>query len=312
MKRFEFMIRGAATALVGFGVLAICPAAQAQSVSVNSAQVCNSAPSLTMDPSGNLNITCTPVSTGGGSNPTAPSCTVPTVSLTIPAGATTISSATIGAACSGNPTAFAWTNTDGAAGFTNLTAASVTGGPLAAGTYHFSVIATNGAGPSPIATGTLIVNAAATGGGTSGCPTTPVNAVFTGTMGGSGVTAIQAGGFASYALPQFTAANNSYQLFTAVESNSTSFALPIEYTVSPCVGDFTSMPAVCSKFGTSNSGISMYAFEGDTSTTNGAGVCVMQPNTQYFLNLRTVKRDGTNSCTTGTCYVYPQYHLYGY
>jgi hypothetical protein len=316
MKRFEFMIRGAITALAAFGALAICPAAQAQSVSVNSAPVCSSAPALTMDPSGNLSITCTPVSAGGGSTQVAPSCTVPSVSLTIAAGATTYPSATIGSACSGNPVpTVQWTNIDGAAGFTNLTGAAVTGGPLGPGAYRFSITATNGVGGAASASGTLTIIAAATGGGggggTSGCPTTPVNAVFTGTFGTDN-PGINVGSFASYALPQFTAANQSYLNFTAVESNRSISPLPIEYAVSPCVGDFTTTPAVCTKFGTSQSGISMYAFEGATSQTAGAAVCVMQPNTQYYLNVRTVKVDGTNSCPTSTCFLYVQEHLFTY
>jgi hypothetical protein len=310
MKRFEFMNRGAVTALAALAALAICPAANAQSVTVNGTQVCTSAPALSMDPAGNLAIGCTPAAPGGGT-PTAPTCTVPSVAVTIPAGATTISSATIGAVCSGNPSpTFAWTNNNGAAGFTNPATAAITVGPLGVGSYSFSVVATNSVGTSPTAMGTLIVNAAPAGGGTSGCATTPINAVFTGN--GADFPGIMVGGFASYALPQFSAANNSYQLFTAAESNRTVIGLPIEYTVSKCVGDFTSMPTQCTKFGTSNSGMSMYAFEGDTATTNGAGVCVMKANTQYYLNVRTVNADGTNSCTAGACYLYVYANKYTY
>jgi hypothetical protein len=312
MKRFEFMIRGAITALAAFGLLAWCPAVSAQSVvltvnpnsaTANGVQLCASPPVLGMDPSGGLTVTCTPAN-GGGTTLSAPACTVPSVTVTIPSGATTIASATIGAVCSGNPIpTYQWTNTDGATGFTNLTLASATGGPLAAGPYHFTVAATNSQG-STSASGILTVNPPPAGG--SGCATTPINAVFTGSMGGDR-SGIVVGGFASYALPQFAAANQSYQNFTAAES-TTSGTIHIEYAVSPCVGDFTAMPAVCKTFGTSASGITLNVFESNAAST----VCVMQPNTQYFLNVRTVNIDGTNSCTTGTCYMYVQYHLFTY
>jgi hypothetical protein len=184
---------------------------------------------------------------------------------------------------------------------------------LAAGTYHFSVIATNTAGTAPSAAGILTVNPPPAGGGTPGCATGPTSAVFAGSFSGDHPT-INVGSFASYVLPTFPAANNTYMNFTAVESNNTISGLRIEYTVSPCVGDFssTSIPAFCTAFGTANSGIVLNAFEGNTATTNGVSVCVLQPNTQYYLNVRTAKPDGTNSCPAGSCSLYVQYHPLGY
>jgi hypothetical protein len=314
MKRFEFMIRGAITALAALGLLATGPVANAQSVTVNSTQVCSSAPALSMDPAGNLTITCTPAAPGGGTAPpTIPSCTIPSVAVTIPAGATT-TTATVGAVCSGSPATYAWTSSDVPA-FVSPTTASVTVGPLPASTYHFTVVATNTAGSSPSAAGTLTINPAPAGGGTAGCATGPTNAVFSGNFTGDHPT-IVSGSFASYVLPTFTAANNSYMNFTAVESNNTISGLPIEYTVSPCVGDFTStsVPPFCTAFGTANSGIALNAFEGNTATTTGVAVCIMQPNTQYYLNVRAAKppAPGVNSCPAGSCSLYVQFHLTPY
>jgi hypothetical protein len=319
MKRFEFMNRGAMSALAALGLLAMCSLAGAQTVVItvnpatataNGVPLCASAPVLGMDPAGGLTVTCTPATTGGGTPNTAPSCsnTSNPQPVTIAAGATTYPSISIFSNCTGNPTSYTWSSD--VPGFANPGIATATVGPLTAGLYHFSVFASNAVGPSTTVPLTLTVNAPPAGGGTSGCPTTPINAVFTGN--GADFPGIVVGGFASYALPQFPAANNSYQLFTAAESNRTFIGLEIEYTVSKCVGDFASMPTQCTKFGTSNSGMSMYAFEGDTATTNGAGVCVMQPNTQYYLNVRTVKADGTNSCTAGTCYLYVYANKYTY
>jgi hypothetical protein len=316
MKRFEFMNRGAMSALAALGLLAMCSLAGAQSVVItvnpssataNGVPLCASAPVLGMDPAGGLTVTCTPVSTGGP--PTIPSCTVPPATVQVG------STATVIANCGGGAiSTYTWTNTNSAPGFAAAlpnTASISSTGPfttaMIGNTYSFSMTATNTAGTSPTATGTLTVNAAST----AGCPTTPVNAVFTGTSGADR-PGIVVGGFASYALSQFPAATNTLLLFTAVESNNTATGLPIEYTVSPCVGDFTSMPTVCTKFGTSNSGISLYAYEGNTARISGKAVCVMQPNTQYFLNVRTVKVDGTNSCTVSTCYLYVGVHLYTY
>jgi hypothetical protein len=309
MKRFEFITRGAITALGALGLLAIGPVANAQSVTVNSTQVCSSAPALSMDPSGNLTITCTPAAPGGGTTPTIPSCSIPPVAVTIPAGATT-ASATVGAVCSGSPATYAWTSSDVPA-FASPTTASVTVGPLAANIYHFTVVATNTAGSSPSVAGTLTINPAPAGGGTPGCATGPTNAVFTGSFGTDN-PGINVGAFASYALPMVTAAGNFYQAYSAAESNRSITALPLEYTISPCVGDFTNMPVACTKFGTSNSGITLYGFEGNTAGTAGSNACIMQPGTQYFLNVRTVKVDGTNSCPSSTCFLYVQYHRFSY
>ena len=115
MKRYEFMIRGAITALAGLAALAMCTTASAQSVIVNNGSgttaftsVCTTAPALSMDPAGNLVITCPPTTTGGGL--AAPVCSVPVVAIQ------TGAMATVTASCSGGAVAsFAWTsNTAGA------------------------------------------------------------------------------------------------------------------------------------------------------------------------------------------------------
>src|SRR5471030_1473188 len=109
MKRFEFISRGAITALAGFAALSMCTAANAQSVTVKDSQgnsafasVCSSVPALSMDPAGTLVITCTPT---GTVTVTAPSCTVQ--AATVQVGGTGV----VSASCTGSAiTGYTWTN----------------------------------------------------------------------------------------------------------------------------------------------------------------------------------------------------------
>jgi hypothetical protein len=300
MKRFEFMIRGAATALVGFGVLTMCPAAQAQSVSVNSTPVCSSAPSLTMTPAGDLSITCTPVSTGGGTPTTVPSCTISSPPITWSATQT----ATISASCTGAPNAFAWTNTDAAPGFTNTSTASITVGPFPAPTtaavnYRFSMIANNSVGPSLSAGVTLTVNPApAGGGGTGSCSTSAVSGVFAGIRFNP---LIPRGGFVAYQIPVLTAPARLYYQFTSTQDTRTQDNLPVTYAVSTCPGDFTSPSAVCQNTGVANTGSTSVIAYGDPAQT---GNCVLTAGTTYYLNVRNGPATAPACNNSGGCYMY--------
>jgi large repetitive protein len=306
MKRYEFTIRGAITALAAFGALAIGPAVNAQSVTVNNAQVCVSAPSLSMDPAGNLNIICTPA---GGGGPTIPSCVV--TSATVQVGAT----GTISASCSGGAiTVFAWTNTGTslAPGYTATnTASQQVSGPFATamiGTvYSFSMTATNSAGTSPAATGTLTVIAPVV---TGTCPTVALSggsSTFTDTYG-QATLSIPRGGIAAIALPPWVAAaaNHAYYQFDSAQVTGTQNDLGTQISISTCPGDFTSNPAPCRTWGVANTGST--TIHGNAGAGNPA-YCYMATGTQYYLNVRNVGQDGvTPSCNVSSCGVIMQMH----
>ena len=307
MKRYEFMIRGAITTLAAVGALAIGPAVNAQTVTVNNVQLCSSAPNMSMDPAGNLNVSCTPV--GTTVTPTLPACTVAPVQVQVGLTANMIASCTGGAIAT-----YVWTNTiaPAAPGFTASNTASVpVTGPFTTamiGTvYTFSMTATNTAGTSTPATGTLTV-IAPTQVGT--CPTVALSggtAVFTDTYG-QATLSIPRGGIASITLPPWAAAaaNHAYYRFDSAQSTASQNDLGTQISISTCPGDFTANPAVCRYWGVANTGST--TIQGNAGAGNPA-YCYMATGTQYYLNIRNVAQDTvTPSCNVGACGMIVQMH----
>ena len=314
MKRFEFMTRGAITALAAFGALAIGPAVNAQSVTVRDAtgassfaSVCTSIPALSMDPAGTLIITCTP--TGTTVTPTIPSCTVANVQVQVG------STALMSASCQGTPpTTYVWTNTVGTApGFTAANAASVPViGPFTTAmigtSYTFSLTASNTVGPAAPVTGTLTVIAPVQAGT---CPTVALtggSSTFSADYGQATLT-IPRGGIASIALPPWTAgqASHAYSRFDSAQTTNTQNDVGTQVSISTCAGDFTSNPAPCRAWGVANTGST--TIQGNAGTGARTDTCYMATGTQYYLNVRNVGQDGvTPSCNTSSCGVIVQMH----
>jgi hypothetical protein len=316
MKRYEFTIRGAITALAAVGALAIGPAVNAQvtqvvtvnpnAVAANGVSLCSDAPVLAMNPAGGLTVSCTPV--GTTVTPTLPVCTVANVQVQV--GLT----ANMSALCSGggSPT-FAWTNTGTAApGFTATATASVSvAGPfttaMIGNIYTFSMTATNSAGTSTAATGTLTV-IAATQVGT--CPAVALaggSSTFTDTYG-QATLSIPRGGIAAIALPPWVAAaaNHAYYQFDSAQVTGTQNDLGTQISISTCPGDFTSNPAPCRTWGVANTGST--TIHGNAGAGNPA-YCYMATGTQYYLNVRNVGQDAvTPSCNVSSCGVIMQMH----
>jgi hypothetical protein len=301
MNSSKFSVR-AALAVVGtlFGALALPAISQAGSVALNGTQVCTSAPSMSMDPAGNLVITCTATGTGTPTNP--PSCSV--IPQTITAGAGVM--ATMSASCTNTPTSFSWTST--APGFVAANAGSVTAGPLTvAGSYSFTVTASNAAGAGAAATGTLTVNAAPPGGGGGGSCATPTAQVVANFTGLTWVElTIQQGGAVAVALPQNT--QGMVTELRSIQSTNTSTDLTDEIAISTCPGEFN-VPAECKTWGTVF-GSATY-MRGYTTATPTTDICSMTPGVQYYASVRNTKFDRvTPSCTTTTCNMKLQYNSY--
>lgn len=300
MNSMKLSVR-AALAVVGtlFGALALPAISQAGSVALNGAQVCSDTPTLNMNPAGNLTITCTPV--GGGAPTSPPVCSINPQTITAGPGVM----ATMSASCSNSPTSYSWTST--APGFVNSTTGSVTVGPLtAAGSYSFTVTATNAIGSSTAAAGTLTVNAPPAPGGGS-CPASAMAGVVGNFVGLTWVELnLQQGGWVSLALPEN--AQGAITELRSVQSTNTSTTLTDEISVSTCPGDFNVAPQ-CKTWGTVfGSATYMRAL---TSSTSSTDICVMTPGVQYYANVHNVAFDRvTPSCTNPSCNMKLQYNSY--
>lgn len=314
MKHLQILYRGALGAIAALSALVALPPAYAQSVTVNGAPTCSSAPSLTMDPSGNLSISCTPVT--AGSTGTF-SCTLSANPLTVQAGSGL--TATVTATCSnGTVSSYAWTNPGSAP--TNpaalaTTTQSFTAGPFtAAGSFSFGMTATsstNATSTPPQATVTVTAAGTTPVGTPAGCaaPAWPntAGAAITDTYAQVNVT-LSRGSSASYALPMWAAntVQHAYYLFQSAQSTASQSNLGTQFSISTCPGDFTSNPPSCRYQGVADTG-------GTTVQGNsGAGAaqyCWMAPTTQYYLNVRNVAPDlATASCNAGTCAFLFQMH----
>jgi hypothetical protein len=296
MKPIQFSIRVAAAAMAAVAAIAVPALSHAGSVTVNSTPVCIDAPTLSMTPAGDLQISCTPAPAGGGTPAvTAPSCTVAPQTTTVG------STATLSASCTGGaPTLFTWTAGPGSP-LPIGTGALITVGPFVApATYGYTLVASNAAGNSPQAITTVTVNAAAPTGGTASCaPGAAATGQFT--INGQFTPApILRGSYASAPLPadRFEAANVGHGFyFSSVQATQSN--LVTQYSISQCPGDFTSTPE-CTWYAYADSfdkGVGI-----GTARTPGGGCTLVAGSPQYFVNVRNVLTDGvTPSCNAQAC-----------
>jgi hypothetical protein len=317
---------GAALAALGLlcGAAALPTLTEASKLNLNGSTKCSSIDGgLTMDPAGNITITCTEDNGagGGGGNNAVPVCNPsasPGTFVSSPTGSNTI---TFTANCTGSPTSYQWGNSplsppitpasSGATGFT------VFGPNSPAGTYTFYVTATNANGTSAQATLNYVVTAAGSvacvGGTVVGnsctCPAAQslVGGVCTPNSGGTSCSGnvdsfsytgqfkdfnVLKGGAASFRLPNITLSNRHAEMI-AFQSTATPSDLQSEVAISSNCGSFDVDP-VCKQSGSSWSSIDLYAF-----STN-MGYCVLTPGTTYYVNVRNVV-NGVDSCKSSSC-----------
>ena len=269
------------------------------SVTVNGTQACLSSTNMSMNPAGDIVITCS--APGGGGNPTTPPvCTVNVSASPISAGG----SSGITAVCNPAASGFIWTVSPGTGPAMSGASANVTF--PTAGTFTYTVNPSNGTGAGAPASGTVIVNAG-TGGPPAGCTPIAVSGSFTGNQ--TKLIQIDRGATVAWALPIYGTAGRTLEILS-IQSTASQSDLTSEFSVSTCPGDFTSMPAECKTWGTVNqSGTQLYA------STNGyqlAGTCTVITGTQYYINVRNTQFDRvTPACTqANTCYMNLQLNSY--
>jgi hypothetical protein len=102
------------------------------------------------------------MATLGGSTPPPPLCSLAASPTSFTSG--TATNITLSATCSNSPTSYAWTSSAGAPAVPTPTVGNVVTAAFpsaaAAGTYTYSVMATNAGGTSPAASASVTVNAA--------------------------------------------------------------------------------------------------------------------------------------------------------
>src|SRR5476649_1430745 len=103
MKQIHSLIRTAAAAIAAVATMAVPTLSLAGSVIVNATPVCVDTPTLSMDPAGNLTITCTAVPASGSTVTALTSCTVTSPVTTVG------NTALLSASCLGGAaTQFVW------------------------------------------------------------------------------------------------------------------------------------------------------------------------------------------------------------
>jgi hypothetical protein len=297
----HFRISYLAGMLVG-AMLAFPLAAQAQQqVKVNGQVVCSGDVTMSVDPAGNLNFpSCTPASNGGGGGaPTAPVCTNVTLSVTADAAA----NQTISSSCGNGGAAidaYTWTAVTAGAPFpaTAPTTATFSTGPFptAGASFAYSVKAHNSVGDSNVATVTINVVAPGV------CGTATANATWGSQTYDTATPSILKGGFVSYKLPVWTAANK-IQYFTGVNNgagsgNDAAHPLITEFAISQCPGDFN-VPTACRTFADPINGVLKLTTR-SVATPSTAG-CAMTVGQQYYFNVRNVDASLTNTCQSNSC-----------
>jgi hypothetical protein len=297
MKRNPISMRAAVVALGALCGLIMLPSiSHAGAVSVNGSPVCTAtSTNLTLNPAGDVVITCTAPSSG-------PATTVPVCSVAVSAASiTTGGTSSVTPVCNPAATSYTWTASAGAP------AISGTGGTLSfptAGTYTYTVQGTNTAGLGPIsAAGTVVVT---TGTPATGCTTTAVDGVFTGRYGQFN-PAIPRGGYVSYELPASTT-NGLIVMLASAPSTSSQAYLWTEFAVAKCPGDFGAqgVDAQCVSNGIAES-MNMSPTWGAAETPGRA--CTMEIGKKYYLNVKNVYTDhSTPSCNVGTCWLVLQMH----
>jgi hypothetical protein len=300
MKPLSSILRRLLPMLGVAAIAAVLPsAAQAQAqqnVIVNGSTVCTgSGPSMSIDPAGNLNITCTPAG-GGGGTPTVPSCVVPTVIVTQGA-----ASATLTASCSGSPTSYAWTAGTSPSLGGPATSQSFSVGPFPnLGSFTYTVVATNSVGDSAPATGTVSVVAPGT------CTASSVTGVWPDGFQ-QPLVAIPKLGSASYQLPPLTVSGRKYTISSVQSLANTAGPnpLPLEIAISSCPGDFSSAAVLpnCAKYGPADTGgVQLPSYAG--VAPKGTYCTIPLGNTKtYYVNIRAVDTSNNYVCRGNTCYM---------
>ena len=269
----------------------------ASSATANGVSLCQDAPTLQMDPSGNLNVVCTPANSG----PPVFSCTLSPLAQSAAVGSTTTLS--IRANCSNGtpPYSYAWTALD-AQPLDPSTAAlqsiNVPGPFNTAGSYRYQLVATDSATPTAA---TYQVNGTINVAAVGSCATTSTNGAFTGTTGPTYTALMPPGGYLAYSLPVFTSAQVG-KLITiySVSASGSPAAINVQFSVSKCPGDFNADSACMMDGVTSTLRMNQYV---GLAETPGTSKCTLQAGTQYYVNLRPVLKDHvTASCTKqSTC-----------
>jgi len=302
MKQLGFFTRSAATVLAGLGIAAVSAPAQAQTVWVNSVQICSGgspAPQMQVSSTGDVTIVCQAVGTTTGT-PAAPSCLGQTTSIQV--GGT----ATVSALCTGTntTTTYAWTSVTGSAPpFTATNSVSVTNvGPFpAVGNYSYSLTATNTPGGSSTpTTAMVVVSATPPPPPLPTCSTASVNGNVPATYGQFSPT-IPAGGFVSYSLPVYTSTGKAIYMSTVEGSGRDGQNVQVQFAVATCPGDFDPTKtalAECSK----NQVVEAMVLPATTGTARTpTSICTLVTNTQYYLNVRNTYANGTNACGYASC-----------
>ena len=320
MKHIEFVIRSTLAVLAALAAISFSPGIQAQTVNINGVVTSCTAgtTSMSVDPSGNISINCTVVSSGSGGG--VFSCSASANPNSITSGSS--STPTISVTClNGTGTStYAWSVPTLPAGVTppvpTSASQSFTVGPFPSSSsnasYSFGVTVTNGtATDSP--TAVLSVLAAASTPPPSGCTTIPGQTsgypLDWTAYGGNNVprdlVTIPRAGYVSYKLPVVTAGsslyNHTYYQLVSTESTA-SGSIMTEFAISTCPGDF-SQPN-CSAISPSSQ-VSLNGLESSIYPGN----CQMAAGTQYYLNVRNVQPDGvTGSCPYSSCSLYVSMH----
>jgi hypothetical protein len=282
--------------------LAVPAISQAGSININVAggtlngtQQCTDSPSITMNPTGDLTVSCTPLVVG-----TTFTCSFASQVLPNTGGV-----ATLAASCQNATGAVTinWTALGGAPAPDAATGTTVhVTLPANTGTssvlYSYKIDASDSASTPNTSsfTGTVTVTPP---GGT--CSTTATYFTITGNQGSPPTPSISRTGYVAIALPIYTTAKSIIQLSAAeVTSQPVTSA---QFVVSKCPGDFTFTNAACSRIAL-QSGLSLSPA---ASATPVSGKCTLDLNTQYYWNIRFVKTDLTPSCATSTCQIVLKY-----
>ena len=256
------------------------------SVKVNGVQQCVSSTNMSLDPSGDLVISCN--APGTGIPPPAgspPFCNVIVSANSINVGGT----ATISAQCSPAADSWSWSATNGGPTFSG-SSGTVTFN--SAGSFTYTVTGTSITyGNGPTSTGNM-VTVTTPPVGSSACPSPkPVTGPFTGSIIRS--VAIDRGNSVTFSLPAF-AVPRTLEMVSS-QTTSTQQGLNAQYSVSTCPGDFTGMQAECiASGGVETSGLQLYAAVSNAVIT---GTCTVVAGQQYYLNVR------TTNCIAQTCYM---------
>ena len=300
MKRNYISIRAAVTAIGALCGAIMLPSISlaAGSVKVNGVQQCASSTNMSLDPSGDLVISCVAPGNGGGTSG-PPSCYVNMSTQAAVVG----QPVTIAAVCNPAATSYTWASNGGPA----ISSQSATVSFPAVGTYSYTVAGTNSNGAGGVSPAVAVLVSATAPVAPGSCANAkPVTGTFTGN--GIRNLSIDRGASVAYALPVYPAPGRTLEMLS-IQSTSSQYDLTAEFSVSTCPGDFDTMQPECKTWGTVNqSGTELFG------TTSGAvvpGTCTVVVGAQYYINVRNVKYDRvTPACGPQTCYMILQLNSY--